>query len=130
MLRTMIVGSLPRPVWLADPQQQRVYTSHRLEGEALREAQDDAVMLALRDQELAGLDIVTDGEQRRRHYIWGFCEGLTGIDFEKLVKLETRGNRYGVLVDAARVVGPIRRPRSVFLEALRFLKTHTTKPVK
>jgi len=130
MLRTMIVGSLPRPVWLADPQQQRVYTSHRLQGEALREAQDDAVLLALRDQELAGLDIVTDGEQRRRHYIWGFCEGLSGLDFEHLVKLETRGNRYKVLVDAARVVGPIRRPRSVFLEALRFVKAHTRKPVK
>jgi 5-methyltetrahydropteroyltriglutamate--homocysteine methyltransferase len=126
----MIVGSLPRPVWLADPQQQRVYTSHRLEGEALREAQDDAVVLALRDQEVAGLDIVTDGEQRRRHYIWGFCEGLEGLDFTRLVKLETRGNRYGVLVDAARVVGPIRRPRSILLEALRFVKRHTTKPVK
>jgi 5-methyltetrahydropteroyltriglutamate--homocysteine methyltransferase len=126
----MIVGSLPRPVWLADPQQQRVYTSHRLEGDALREAQDDAVLLALRDQEIAGLDIVTDGEQRRRHYIWGFCEALEGLDFEHLVKLETRGNRYGVLVDAARVVGPVRRPRPVFREALRFLKSHTTKPVK
>ena len=130
MLRTMIVGSLPRPVWLADAGQQRVYTAHRLEGDALREAQDDGVLLALRDQETAGLDIVTDGEQRRRHYIWGFCEGLEGLDFEKLVKLETRGNRYGVLVDAARVVGPVRRPRSVFREALRFLKEHTTKPVK
>jgi 5-methyltetrahydropteroyltriglutamate--homocysteine methyltransferase len=130
MLRTMIVGSLPRPVWLADPQQQRVYTSHRLEGDALREAQDDAVVLAIRDQEVAGLDIVTDGEQRRRHYIWGFCEGLEGIDFTRLVKLQTRGNRYGVLVDAARVVGPIRRPRPVFLEALRFVKRQTTKPVK
>src|SRR6266481_4512466 len=94
MLRTMIVGSLPRPVWLADPQQQRVYTSHRLEGEALREAQDDAVLLALRDQELAGLDIVTDGEQRRRHYIWGFVEGLTGIDTRNLGKKQTRGGRY------------------------------------
>jgi 5-methyltetrahydropteroyltriglutamate--homocysteine methyltransferase len=130
MLRTMIVGSLPRPVWLADPRQQRVYTAHRLEGDALREAQDDAVLLALRDQELAGLDIVTDGEQRRRHYIWGFCEGLEGLDFEHLVPLETRGNRYGVLVDAARVVGPVRRPRSVFREAVRFLKSHTSKPIK
>ena len=105
MLRTMIVGSLPRPSWLAQPSQ--VYTSYRLEGDALREAQDDAVRLALRDQEVAGLDIVTDGEQRRRHYIWGFCEGLTGLDFARLVKIQTRGNRYGALVDAARVVGPV-----------------------
>ena len=85
MLRTMIVGSLPRPSWLAEPAQ--VYTAYRLEGEALREAQDDAVLLALRDQDIAGLDIATDGEQRRRHYIWGFCEGLEGLDFEHLVKL-------------------------------------------
>ena len=126
----MIVGSLPRPVWLADPRQQRVYAAHRLEGDALREAQDDAVLLALRDQETAGLDIVTDGEQRRRHYIWGFCECLEGLDFEHLVPLETRGNRYNVLVDAARVVGPVRRPRSVFREAVQFLKTHTEKPIK
>jgi len=62
MLRTMIVGSLPRPSWLAQPSQ--VYTSYRLEGDALREAQDDAVQLALRDQEVAGLDIVTDGDCR------------------------------------------------------------------
>jgi len=128
MLRTMIVGSLPRPSWLAQPEQ--VYTSYRLEGEALREAQDDAVLLALRDQEIAGLDIVTDGEQRRRHYIWGFCEGLRGLDFERLVKIQTRGNRYGVLVDAARVVAPVERPRPVLLDALRFLKRHVTKPVK
>jgi 5-methyltetrahydropteroyltriglutamate--homocysteine methyltransferase len=128
MLRTMIVGSLPRPSWLAQPNQ--VYTSYRLEGEALSEAQNDAVILALRDQEVAGLDIVTDGEQRRRHYIWGFCEGLTGLDFARLVKIQTRGNRYGALVDAARVVGPIGRPRSVLVEALRFVKQQTTKPVK
>lgn len=131
MLEAMIVGSLPRPAWLARPEQQRVYTAHQLEGEALREAQDDAVRLALVDQESAGLDIVTDGEQRRRHYIWGFCEGLEGLDFEHLAKIQTRGNRYGaVLIDAARVVGPIRRPRPVLLEALRFLKRHTTRPVK
>ena len=128
MLETMIVGSLPRPAWLARPQE--VYTSYRLEGDALREAQDDAVVLALRDQEQAGLDIVTDGEQRRRHYIWGFAEGLTGLDFQNLVKKQTRGNRYGVLIDVARVVAPVRRPRSVLVEALRFLKSQTTKRVK
>lgn len=50
---------------------------------------DDAVRLALADQVEAGLDIVTDGEQRRRHYIWGFCEGLSGIDYSQLVKIRT-----------------------------------------
>jgi 5-methyltetrahydropteroyltriglutamate--homocysteine methyltransferase len=128
MLRTMIVGSLPRPGWLAQPQQ--VYTAYRLEGEGLREAQDDAVLLALRDQEAAGLDVVTDGEQRRRHYIWGFCEGLNGLDFRHLVKRVTRGNRYGVLVDVARVVGPVSRPAPVLVDSLRFLKEQTALPVK
>jgi 5-methyltetrahydropteroyltriglutamate--homocysteine methyltransferase len=108
-----------------------MYVTPKLEGDMLQEGQDDAVLLALADQEGAGLDIVTDGEQRRRHYIWGFCEGIEGIDFSRLVKITTRGGRYGnQLVDAARVTGPVRRPRPIMLEALRFLKRHTTKPVK
>ena len=128
MLQTMLVGSLPRPTWLVPPN--AMYVSWKLQDDALREGQDDAVLLALADQEEAGLNIVTDGEQRRRHYIWGFVEGLTGLDFSRLVEIETRGNRYGIKVRAARVVGPVRRPRSVLVEALRFLKQRTTKPVK
>jgi 5-methyltetrahydropteroyltriglutamate--homocysteine methyltransferase len=128
MLQTMIVGSLPRPTWLVPPGQ--VYGSWKLAGETLREGQDDAVLLAIADQEAAGMNIITDGEQRRRHYIWGFCEGLTGLDFEHLVKIQTRGGRYNTQVAAARVIGPIRRPRPILLDALRFLKRHTTRPVK
>ncbi len=128
MLQTMIVGSLPRPTWLVPPN--AMYVSWKLQDEMLREGQDDAVLLALADQEAAGLNIVTDGEQRRRHYIWGFVEGLTGLDFSRLVEIETRGNRYGIKVRAARVVEQLRRPRSVLVEALRFMKQHTTKPVK
>jgi 5-methyltetrahydropteroyltriglutamate--homocysteine methyltransferase len=128
MLQTMIVGSLPRPTWLVPPGE--MYVNWKLEGETLKEGQDDAVLLALTDQEDAGLQIVTDGEQRRRHYIWGFCQGLTGLDFEHLVKIQTRGGRYGSLVAAARVTGPVRRPRPIMTDALRFLKRHTTKPVK
>ncbi len=128
MLQTMIVGSLPRPTWLVPPS--AMYVSWKLKDDTLREGQDDAVLLALADQEAAGLNIVTDGEQRRRHYIWGFVEGLTGLDFSRLVEIETRGNRYGIKVRAARVVEQLRRPRSVLVEALRFMKRHTTKPVK
>ena len=128
MLQTMLVGSLPRPTWLVPPN--AMYVSWQLQGDMLREGQDDAVLLALADQEAAGLNIVTDGEQRRRHYIWGFVEGLTGLDFSRLVEIETRGNRYGIKVRAARVVEQLRRPRSVLVEALRFMKQHTTKPVK
>ena len=128
MLQTMIVGSLPRPTWLVPPHE--MYVSWDLEDEQVAEGQDDAVVLAIADQHDAGLNILTDGEQRRRHYIWGFCEGLTGLDFSRLVKIDTRGNRYGIQVDAARVTGPIRRPRSILVDALRFLKQHTTQPVK
>ena len=124
----MIVGSLPRPTWLVPPN--AMYVSWKLQDDTLREGQDDAVLLALADQEAAGLNIMTDGEQRRRHYIWGFVEGLTGLDFSRLVEIETRGNRYGIKVRAARVVEQLRRPRSVLVEALRFMKQHTAKPVK
>ena len=81
-LRPSIVGSLPKPAWLAEPNMLRA--PWRLAGAELREAQDDAVRLAILDQEDAGLDVVTDGEVRRRHYIWGFLDGLTGIDTERL----------------------------------------------
>src|SRR5215813_14803692 len=119
MLQTMIVGSLPRPTWLVPPGQ--MYVDWKLEEHMRKEAQDDAVLLALADQEEAGIDIITDGEQRRRHYIWGFCEGVEGIDFSRLVKITTRGGRYGnQLVDAARVTGPVRRRGSIMLDALRF----------
>jgi 5-methyltetrahydropteroyltriglutamate--homocysteine methyltransferase len=122
----MIVGSLPRPTWLAEPKE--VFTSWRLAGPVLREAQDDAVLLAINDQREAGLDIITDGEQRRLHYIWGFCEGLTGIDFNRSVNLPMRGARYSK--QAPVVTASVRRPRAVLLDALKFLKRHANKPVK
>ena len=128
MLQTMIVGSLPRPTWLVPPH--RMYVSWQLDEAGRAEGCDDAVVLAVADQERAGLHILTDGEQRRRHYIWGFCEGLSGLVFSRLVKIETRGNRYGVQLDAARVVGSIRRPTAILVDALRFLKQQTSKPVK
>jgi 5-methyltetrahydropteroyltriglutamate--homocysteine methyltransferase len=80
MLKTTITGSLPKPSWLADPSCQ-LFAPWVVPLERLTEAQDDVVRLALADQEAAGVDIVTDGEQRRRHYIWGVVEGLTGIDY-------------------------------------------------
>ena len=128
MLQTMIVGSLPRPTWLVPPGQ--MYVDWKLEEHARKEALDDAVLLALTDQQEAGLDIFTDGEQRRRHYIWGFVEGLDGVDFKHLVKIPTRGGRYGNMVDAARVIGPVRRRESITVDAVRFVKRHTAMPVK
>ena len=94
------------------------------------EAQDDAVRLALIDQETAGIDVVTDGEQRRRHYIWGFLEGLSGFDTERLGKKRMRGGRYAAEQDVARFVGEVRRSSPVMVSALRFAKAHTRRPVK
>jgi 5-methyltetrahydropteroyltriglutamate--homocysteine methyltransferase len=107
-----------------------MYVDWKLEEHMRKEALDDAVLLALMDQQEAGLDIFTDGEQRRRHYIWGFVEGLDGVDFSRLVKIPTRGGRYGNMVDAARVVGAVRRRGSITVDAVRFMKRHTSMPVK
>jgi 5-methyltetrahydropteroyltriglutamate--homocysteine methyltransferase len=128
MLETTIVGSLPRPTWLAAPN--KMFSSWSVPQERLAEAQDDAVRLALADQEEAGIDVVTDGEQRRRHYIWGFLEGLTGIDVERLGRRMTRGGRYTPDTDAARIIGEVTRPRDVLVAAVRFAKAHTSRPLK
>ncbi|MHB8574043.1 MAG: methionine synthase [Dehalococcoidia bacterium] len=128
MLDTMIVGSLPKPVWLAEPN--ALFAPWRLEGERLREGQDDAVRLALADQETAGLDIVTDGEQRRCHYIWGFLAGLTGIDMERPGTKLARGGRYSQQTSVARIVNDITRPAPVLLDAVCFARAHTTRKLK
>jgi 5-methyltetrahydropteroyltriglutamate--homocysteine methyltransferase len=99
--------------------------------EALPEAQDDAVRLAIADQVSAGLDIVTDGEQRRRHYIWGFLEALEGVDAHQLGKKQTRGARYTTeLQNVARIIGDVRRSGPIFVDALKFAKAHSDRPVK
>jgi 5-methyltetrahydropteroyltriglutamate--homocysteine methyltransferase len=128
MLETTIVGSLPKPSWLADPQTLRA--PWRLSGDELHEGLDDAVRLALLDQEEAGLDVVCDAEQRRRHYIWGFLEGLTGIDTETLGTRLARGGRYGESTPSARIVAEVTRPAPVFLDAVRFARAHTHRPLK
>ena len=79
LLATTIAGSLPKPAWLAEPNQ--LWAPWKLEGEALAQGKRDAVRLALFDQEHAGIDIVTDGEQTRRHFVTTFIEGLDGVDF-------------------------------------------------
>src|SRR5262245_42765138 len=127
-LRTTITGSLPKPVWLAEPGV--LFAPWRVEAARLAEAQDDAVRLALADQDEAGLDIVTDGEQRRRHYIWGFLSGLTGIDTERLGEKRARGGRYGEKTAVARVTGAVTRRGPVLVDALRHAKAHTRRPVK
>ena len=91
LLQTTIAGSLPKPAWLAEPK--TLWAPWRLEGDALAEGIADAVRLVLRDQEEAGIDIVTDGEQTRRHFVTTFLEGLDGVDFEHRKTVRIR-NRY------------------------------------
>lgn len=129
MLHTTITGSLPKPSWLARLGAP-LFAPWVPPPEQLAEAQDDAVRLALMEQEAAGLDIVTDGEQRRRHYIWGFVESLTGIDTQTLAMKMTRNARYAPQTQVARIVGEVTRPQPVLVTALRFAKSHTQRPVK
>ena len=129
MLRTTLAGSLPKPSWLADPNHQ-LFAPWVALPDRLREAQDDAVRLALSDQEEAGIDIVSDGEQRRRHYIWGFLDGLTGTDTERLGSKRTRGGRYVAEQAVARIVGEVTWPGPVMGDALTFARAHTRRPVK
>jgi 5-methyltetrahydropteroyltriglutamate--homocysteine methyltransferase len=128
MLEASIVGSLPKPAWLATPNMLRA--PWRVSGADLHEAQNDAVRLAILEQEEAGLAVVTDGELRRRHYIWGFLDGLTGIDTDRLAQQRSRGGRYSATTEVARIVGPVERTRPVFLEACRFARDLTTRQLK
>src|SRR5258708_37551062 len=85
MLETTIAGSLPKPSWLAEPL--RLWAPWRLAGAALEEGKRDATLLAIKEQEDAGIDIVTDGEQSRQHFVHGFLEHLAGIDFSRRVTM-------------------------------------------
>lgn len=128
MLEASVVGSLPKPSWLAEPNVLRA--PWRLSGDDLRAAQNDAVRLAILDQEEAGLAVVTDGEVRRRHYIWGFLDGLTGVDTERLAMQRSRGGRYSEATEVARVIAPVERTEPVFLEACRFARSVTARRLK
>ena len=121
------VGSFPRPSWLADVD--RSDAVFRLEGPALREAQDDATVVVLHEQEQLGLDLLTDGEQRRPNFINHFLAGLEGFDLANRVPKAIR-RRASVLRDVPRVVGQVRRTGPVLVDDLRLAKAHTTRPVK
>src|SRR5712691_1761947 len=126
MLETTIAGSLPKPAWLAAPK--ALWAPWRLDGAALDEGKRDAVRLALRDQEEAGIDIVTDGEQTRRHFVWGFVEQLAGVDFSKMVTIGIRADRYKA--DVPTVTAPLRRRGPVHSDEIRFLRGETKRRVK
>ena len=126
MLLTTIAGSLPKPSWLAKPQM--LWAPWQLSEDALAEGKRDAVLIALKEQEAAGIDIVTDGEQPRQHFVHGFLEQIEGVDFGKRVTIGIRANRYKAEVPT--VVGPIRRKGPVHSEDVRFARAHTQKKLK
>jgi 5-methyltetrahydropteroyltriglutamate--homocysteine methyltransferase len=125
ILRTTIAGSLPKPAWLAEAE--ALWAPWKLEGDALAEGKRDAVRLALFDQEHAGIDIVTDGEQTRRHFVTTFIEGLDGVDFEHRRTVRIR-NRYDASVPV--VVGAVARRHPIFADDAAFLRKQTTHRVK
>jgi 5-methyltetrahydropteroyltriglutamate--homocysteine methyltransferase len=125
ILQTTIAGSLPKPAWLATPQ--KLWAPWLLEGDALAEGMRDAVRLVLREQESAGIDIVSDGEQTRRHFVTGYLDHLNGVDFENKVKVRIR-NRYDA--DVPQVVAAVSRPQPVHSDDVRFLRAETDRPIK
>jgi 5-methyltetrahydropteroyltriglutamate--homocysteine methyltransferase len=123
---TTIAGSLPKPHWLAEPE--KLWAPWQHEGAELQLAKQDAALVWIKEQEDAGIDIVTDGEQFRIHFVHGFLEHLTGIDWSKKTKMGIRNNRY--VVDVPTVTGALSRPKAVHVEDARFVRAHTTRTLK
>ena len=126
MLRTTITGSLPKPAWLAEPE--TLWAPWRLPPETLAEGQRDAVLAALIEQECAGIDVVTDGEQSRQHFVHGFLEQIEGVDFARRVTIGIRADRYKAEVPT--VTGPLRRRGPVHLDEVRWARAHTGRKLK
>src|SRR5215813_12024868 len=135
LLPTTLVGSYPQPDWLIDrvsllkqmPPRVRARELWRVAPEHLEAAQDDATRIAIRDQERAGLDIVTDGEQRRESYSNRFATALDGVDIENPGKTP---NRTGGFAIVPRIVGPIRRRHPVEVRDAQFLRANTDRTIK
>ena len=125
LLPVCSAGSLPKPAWLAQPE--TLWSPWKLEGEALVEGKQDALLLSLQGQLRAGVNIVSDGEQSRQHFVTTFIEHLSGVDFENRKTVRIR-NRYDASVPV--VVDAVARTKSVFADDARFLRKHTSQPIK
>ena len=126
MFKTTIAGSLPKPAWLAETG--KLWPAWRVQGAELEHAKRDATLLWLKEQEDAGVDIVSDGEQSRQHFVHGFLEFVEGIDFEHKVKMGIRNNRYDAMVPV--VVGPLRLRSRVHEVEAKLARAHTKKKLK
>src|SRR6266481_890037 len=123
---TTVAGSLPKPSWLAEPN--KLWAPWKLAGAELQAAKLDATLLAIKEQEDAGIDVVSDGEQARRHFVHGFLEYVEGIDFEHLVEIGIRNDRYRAMVPT--VVGPLRLKGRVHATEARLARAHTSRKLK
>ncbi len=126
MFPTTIAGSLPKPAWLAEPN--RRWAPWKLGAAELEAAKLDATLLAIKLQEDAGIDIVTDGEQSRQHFVHGFLECVEGIDFAHKVEMGIRKDRYKAMVPT--VTGPLRLKSRVHAPEARHARTHTKHKLK
>jgi 5-methyltetrahydropteroyltriglutamate--homocysteine methyltransferase len=135
LLPTTVVGSYPQPDWLIDrarlgsrlPPRVRARELWRVPEDLLEQAQDDATLIAIRDLERAGVDIVSDGEMRRESYSNRFATALEGVDLDNPgVAIDRTGHENPV----PRVVGPIRRSRPVEVRDVEFLRANTERPIK
>jgi 5-methyltetrahydropteroyltriglutamate--homocysteine methyltransferase len=126
MFQTTIAGSLPKPAWLAEPN--KLWPEWRSAGAELASAKADATLLALKEQEDAGIDVVTDGEMSRQHFVHGFLEQVDGIDFAHKVEIGIRADRYKAMVP--QVVGEVRLKGRVHAGEAKLARAHTKKKLK
>ena len=134
LLQTTVVGSYPQPDWLVNRKmlstvvpRTRLKEIWRIPEAYLQQAQDDATLLAIRDMERAGIDIITDGEMRRESYSNHFATALEGIDQDNPGEVMTRS---GQKTPVPRVVGKLKRARPVELRDMQFLRANTDRPAK
>jgi len=125
LLPTSTAGSLPKPSWLAEPE--TLWSPWTLQGDLLVEGKRDALRISLQEQQQAGIDIVSDGEQTRQHFVTTFIEHLSGVDFKSRKTVRIR-NRYDASVPT--VTGSVARQKPVFVEDAQFLRQQTDQPIK
>ena len=125
ILPTSTVGSLPKPAWLAPPE--KLWSPWKLEGDQLLEGKQDALRISLQEQYLSGIDIISDGEQTRQHFVTTFIEYLSGVDFKNRKTVKIR-DRYEASVPV--VVDEVARQKAVFVEDAQFLRKQTHQPIK
>jgi 5-methyltetrahydropteroyltriglutamate--homocysteine methyltransferase len=126
MITATIAGSLPKPSWLAEPEM--IWAPWRLDGDGLIEGQQDAALAWIKTQEDAGIDVVTDGEQFRKHFVHGFLESIEGIDWDLMTTMGIRNDRYDANVPT--VTSKVARTGSVHGPSSAFCRAHTDRGLR